>query len=103
MKYVFVDSTTMFQLTNRRGRQTYTRAQTMHLEHEFIKNHYLTRTQRIVMSQFLNLSERQIKIWFQNRRMKLKRDSTSFTPKAQVRSKDVRRTLGPVTKKSALL
>ncbi|XP_017772794.1 PREDICTED: homeobox protein engrailed-1a-like [Nicrophorus vespilloides] len=67
---------------DKRPRTAFSGAQLARLKHEFTENRYLTERRRQQLSAELGLNEAQIKIWFQNKRAKIKKSSGQKNPLA---------------------
>lgn len=66
----------------KRPRTAFSAEQLARLKREFTENRYLTERRRQQLSRELNLNEAQIKIWFQNKRAKIKKASGQKNPLA---------------------
>lgn len=71
---------------DRKPRQAYSVKQLEKLENEFKQDKYLSVSKRMELSKTLNLTEVQIKTWFQNRRTKWKKQLTARLKIAQRQS-----------------
>ncbi|KAK6045975.1 homeobox domain protein [Cooperia oncophora] len=66
----------------KRPRTAFTPGQLDRLKKQFLDNRYLTEKRRQELAHELGLNESQIKIWFQNKRAKLKKVTTERPPLA---------------------
>jgi hypothetical protein len=67
-------------LESKRIRTIFTQEQLDALELEFMRQQYMVGSERSYLASQLNLSESQVKIWFQNRRIKWRKTTTGQNP-----------------------
>ncbi|NXH01965.1 NOT2 protein, partial [Loxia leucoptera] len=59
----------------KRARTTFSSEQLARLEQEFSRQQYLVGQERCLLASSLQLTEEQVKVWFQNRRIKWRKQS----------------------------
>ncbi|NXP19185.1 NOT2 protein, partial [Scytalopus superciliaris] len=59
----------------KRVRTIFTSEQLARLEQEFARQQYMVGTERCLLASSLHLTEEQVKVWFQNRRIKWRKQS----------------------------
>ncbi|XP_009070477.1 PREDICTED: LOW QUALITY PROTEIN: homeobox protein not2-like, partial [Acanthisitta chloris] len=59
----------------KRVRTIFTSEQLARLEKEFARQQYMVGTERCLLASSLHLTEEQVKVWFQNRRIKWRKQS----------------------------
>ncbi|KAL5972072.1 Homeobox protein HMX3 [Taenia solium] len=67
----------MHPIKKKKTRTVFSRSQVLQLEATFEKKRYLSSVERVSLAQSLHITETQVKIWFQNRRNKWKRQLVS--------------------------
>ncbi|XP_046745770.1 uncharacterized protein LOC124411005 [Diprion similis] len=83
----------------KKARTTFTGRQIFELEKQFEIKKYLSSSERAEMAKLLNVTETQVKIWFQNRRTKWKKqDNISNAEAAEHKNQNNPKTTQPKTK-----
>ncbi|XP_037813005.1 putative mediator of RNA polymerase II transcription subunit 26 [Lucilia sericata] len=86
----------------KKARTTFTGRQIFELEKQFEIKKYLSSSERTEMAKLLNVTETQVKIWFQNRRTKWKRqDNVTNSEAAEVKSANHGKSTATTTTSSA--
>ncbi|XP_057328392.1 homeobox protein DLX-4-like [Microplitis mediator] len=89
-------------ISKRKLRTAFTDKQLLCLEKLFVADKFLNRPKRIITAKKLGLSERQVKVWFQNRRMKDRRpckkggDGNNGKNNSCYDEKDIKKIINPL-------